>query len=183
MIRQSLLSVFLLLWIGCDGARRWDYEPISMDPNTSDPNKMDIQLRIKRVPPGELAYDGYLNFNYDITDETMIEAVAFRSQSGNEDDFVPMPWSIEKQPYPKYVKDIYEDIVYSNFGSCTTLPKPEDALPWKRGNITFTECFVEGKGMPDLAPQGYYKVIFKVTDPAVEWGFDAVVKITDKKMM
>ncbi|XP_034480169.1 uncharacterized protein LOC117785977 [Drosophila innubila] len=177
-----MLPVLLLLCVVCDGARKWDYEPISMEPHTSDPKKFSIDLRIKRMPRGEFAYDGYLNFAYDVDENTMVEAVAYRSQSGREEEYVLMPWSIEKQPYTKYVEDFYEDVVYSNFGSCTTLPTPEKANPWQRGNYTFKECVVEGKGMPEIAPQGFYKVIFTATGE-VDWGIEAVVRITDKHMM
>lgn len=93
-----------------------------------------------------------------------------------------MPWTIEKQPYPKYIEDFYQDLVYSNFGSCSDLPEPDSATPWNRGNYTFKDCFVDGDGLPEIAPQGFYKVIFTATGE-VDWGIEAIVRITDKHSM
>jgi len=90
-----------------------------------------------------------------------------------------MPWSIKKQTYPEYIEGFYEDMIYANLAHCTNLPEPANASPWKRANYTLTECIVEGKGMPEMAPQGYYKVIFTATGE-VDWVFETVVKIFDK---
>ncbi|XP_034480170.1 uncharacterized protein LOC117785978 [Drosophila innubila] len=184
MIRKTLLHLFpvlLLLCFGCDGKRSWDYEPISVDSTSSDSNKLDIDIRVKRMPRGEFAYDGYIKYNYDITEDTMIEAEAFRSNSGRDEDYTPMPWTIPKQPFSKFIDDFYKDMIYENFHSCSNMPAPDDGIPYKIGNWTFNECVVEGKGMPEMAPQGYLKVIFKITGE-VEWGFVSVSRIFDKYM-
>ncbi|KAH8372123.1 hypothetical protein KR093_010118, partial [Drosophila rubida] len=161
--------------------RRWDYEPITMEPYTSDPDKLFIDFRIKRNSRGDYNYFGYFYFNYDIDETTMVEATAMRSQSGNEDDYKPVPWTISKQPYQEFLENFYHDLVYKNFGSCSNFKKPEDVLPWENGNYTFSDCEITGDGMPEIAPQGYYKIDFNVTGE-VDWGFQAVCKIFDKLM-
>ncbi|XP_034477897.1 uncharacterized protein LOC117784307 [Drosophila innubila] len=133
------------------------------------------------MPRGEFAYDGYINFNYDVTDDTMIEAVAFRSTSGRDEDYTPLPWTIPKQPFSKFIEDFYKDMIYENLYSCSNLPEPDKVLPFQRGNLTLKECVVEGKGMPEMAPQGYYKIILKTTGE-VEWGFVSVARLFDKFM-
>lgn len=105
--------------------------------------------------------------------------MALRSTSGREDDYTPMPWIIEKQLFTKFIKDFYEEMLYDNLHSCSNMPSPDNVFPIKRGNWTLNECIVEGKGLPEMAPQGYYKIILNVTGD-VEWGFVSVAKITDK---
>jgi len=92
-----------------------------------------------------------------------------------------MPWTIKKQTYTEFIENFYDDIIYSNFAGCSNMPKPDEVLPWRRTNYTFKDCIVEGDGLPEMAPQGYYKVVFKVTGE-VEWGFVAISRITDKWM-
>ncbi|KAH8296941.1 hypothetical protein KR044_001167, partial [Drosophila immigrans] len=161
--------------------RRWDYEPISIDPYTSDSEKLAIDFRIKRNNQGDYNYNGFFTFNYDIDDNTMVEATAKRSQSGNDDDYKPVPWSIPRQPYFEFIKNFYDDLVYKNFGKCSNFRTPDDVLPWKKDNYSFFDCSIEGDGMPEIAPQGYYKINFNV-DGEVDWGFEAVCKIFDKLM-
>ncbi|XP_034480171.1 uncharacterized protein LOC117785979 [Drosophila innubila] len=181
MLRKSFLPILLLLCVVCDGKRRWNYEPISVDPNTSDSNKLDIDVRIKRMPRGEFAYDGHVNFNYDVGDDTMIECTAFRSVSGREEDYTALPWGIPKQIYTKFIKDFYQDLIFKNFHSCSNLPTPDNVLPFKRDNYSFVECVVNGDGLPDIVPQGYYKIVATVTGE-VEFGFVTISRITDKFM-
>ncbi|KAM8712819.1 hypothetical protein ACLKA7_013191 [Drosophila subpalustris] len=165
----------------CDGKRKWDYELISVESTTSDPDKLFIDVRIKRMRQGDFAYHGYINFNYDVDDTTMVEAVSFRSQSGRDDEYSPMPWSIPKQLYTEFIESFYEDMIYKNLGGCSNMPKPENVLPFKKENITLTECVVSGDGLPEMAPQGYYKVKLTVTGE-VEWTIVSVAKIFDKMM-
>jgi len=43
-----------------------------VDTKTSDSNKMDMNMRLKRTKKGDIAFDGYLNFAYDIDETTMV---------------------------------------------------------------------------------------------------------------
>ncbi|XP_034102071.1 uncharacterized protein LOC117566639 [Drosophila albomicans] len=176
----GIIIVFVFLF-GCDAKRRWDYEPISVDPYTSDRDKLDVEFRIKRSPRGEYFFAGFVNFNYVMDETTMMEATAMRSQSGNDDDYTPVPWSIPKQNYEEFFKNFYENLVYKNFGGCSNFRAPADLFPWVNGNYSFSDCEVSGDGMPEIAPQGYYKINFNVTGE-VEWGFESVCKIFDKLM-
>ncbi|XP_060659071.1 uncharacterized protein LOC132793293 [Drosophila nasuta] len=160
--------------------RMWDYELISIEASTSDPDKLSNDFRVKQNRKGEIYFDGYIYFNYDFANfGTMVESSAMRSQAGNENEYAPVIWSIPKETYDEFMENYYKDIIYSNVGSCTNLPEPENIVPWKSHNYTFVNCKIEPHGFPDIVPQGYYRVNFKVTGE-VNWGFVGVVRVFDK---
>ncbi|ALC42391.1 CG34028, partial [Drosophila busckii] len=104
----------------------------------------------------------------------------YRSNTGNEEDYTLMPWSVPKQTYEEYTKSFYESIVHKNLAHCSNLPTPDKAYPIPKGTVyKFDRCVVDGDGMPDYAPDGYYKVVFNATGE-VEWTVTIIVKITKK---
>ncbi|EDW62191.1 uncharacterized protein [Drosophila virilis] len=194
MLKRSSASgiiAFVLLLNGCAGKRYWEYEPLSFKVQTSDPKKMNIVAITERVGPGKYALTATLDWNYD-TDETTIsncvlnqislifsqvEAVAYRSSSGNPDEYILLPWSIPKQMYKKYTASYYKDILFKNLGHCSNLPQPDNVDPWPRNIYKLEKCVLTGDGLPEIAPQGYYKIIFRVTGE-VDWSLELIAKLT-----
>lgn len=108
-----------------------------------------------------------------------VEAYGYRSSSGNEEDYKLLPWSIPKQPFEKFIEEYYEKMIFKNLQHCSNIPETKDAYPWPKGTYTFDKCIVAGEGMPEIAPEGYYKVIFEVTGQC-EMRFTTIVKVTTK---
>ncbi|KAH8407572.1 hypothetical protein KR222_007015, partial [Zaprionus bogoriensis] len=177
--------------------RRWDYEPIFLDAYSSDESKMIMQAKIQRLPRGLFGFSGIMDFLYDTDDTTIVgvwfpyqcpysycfslqvEATAYRSTTGNDDDYKLMPWKIPKQTFKSFLKTFYDDIVLKNFANCTE-NLPESPLdPWPRIRLEFNTCVPNGEGMPEIAPQGYYKVVFAVVGE-VDWGFVSTCRVFDK---
>ncbi|XP_030558271.1 uncharacterized protein LOC115760858 [Drosophila novamexicana] len=176
----SGIVTFVLLLNGCAGKRTWDYEPLSVVVESSDPKKMNLVAKMERVGPGEYAITATLNWNYDTDETTIVEAVAYRSSSGNPDEYALLPWSIPKQTYKKYTNSYYKDIIFKNLGHCSNLPQPDNVDPWPKNIYKLEKCVISGEGMPEIAPEGYYKVIFRVTGE-VDWSFEFIAKLSTKQ--
>ncbi|EDW01844.1 GH21658, partial [Drosophila grimshawi] len=159
--------------------RYWDYEPLSITTSTTDPTKLRIDAKTERLGRDEYALTINFDLNYDIDDTTMMEAIALRSPTGSEDDYRPMPWSMEKQPFNQGLKNYYADILYKNFGPCSNLPLPENVYPVPKDKYRLEKCVISGEGMPEVAPNGYYKVIYNVTGE-VDWALVCIVKVFQK---
>lgn len=108
-----------------------------------------------------------------------MEASIQQSQTGRDDDYRQMPWNIDKQPFPKYLEDFYKDVLYANVGHCSNLVEPGNEIPWPMITYKFENCIITGDGLPEIAPEGYYKVFFNVTGE-VDWGFVLGLKIVSK---
>ncbi|XP_030558038.1 uncharacterized protein LOC115760710 [Drosophila novamexicana] len=174
----SVAGILLLLLVDGGAARRnWNYEPISIDVRSADASKVQVEAKIERIGRREYAYTGKMVVNYDMDDATMVEATIYRSYSGNEDDYKLLPFDIPKQTFKSIVESYYKDIIYKNLEHCSNLAKPENAYPWPKGTYIFDKCTVTGDGLPEVLPEGYYKVNFEISGP-VEAGLTVIAKLT-----
>lgn len=108
-----------------------------------------------------------------------MEARAYRSPTGNDDDYKEMPWRIPKQTWTSFLKTFWDDIIVANFGNCTKNMPAEPLDPWPQIRLEYETCIVKGEGMPEIAPQGFYKVVFNVVGE-VEFGFVCTARVFDK---
>ncbi|XP_017087070.3 uncharacterized protein [Drosophila bipectinata] len=164
-------------------ARKWDYEPISIETTSSDDSQLDFVAKIERMGRGEFGMTGYVDWKYDADENTMVEASAYRSSSGDESDYKLLPWSIPKQPFFEYLNTYYKDVVVKNLGHCSNIPQFEGKFqpPWPKDKFIITKCQVDGDGLPEIAPPGYYKVIFTTYGPdQPKWGLTGIFKLTNK---
>ncbi|XP_017835539.1 uncharacterized protein LOC108594912, partial [Drosophila busckii] len=101
MIFEVIKSMLLLhvLIQNCICKRQWEYEPISVVSQTADPNKVNVEAEVVRIKRGEYALTGFLFWNYDVDDTTMVESKGYRSNTGNEEDYTLLPLGIPKQTY------------------------------------------------------------------------------------
>ncbi|XP_064543238.1 uncharacterized protein LOC135431834 [Drosophila montana] len=143
-----------------------------------------MNLEADVEPNGRKGYvfTGKVLVNFDMDDTTMVEATAYRSSSGAEDDYKILPWSIPKQTFKSFADSHYKDIVYKNLKQCSNIPEPENVYPWPKGTYKFDRCTATGDGMPEIAPEGYYKVIFTISGE-VETGFTTIVRLFTKTDM
>ncbi|XP_064544340.1 uncharacterized protein LOC135432540 [Drosophila montana] len=171
----------VVLCVSCSAKRQWDYEPLFITGRTSDASKLTIETEIERERRDKFI-SATFGINYKIDETTMVEAIAYRSQSGNGNDYQLVPWSIPKQSFQDYINGYYKEVIYSNLGACSNLPKPGTESPFPSMTIKLDKCVITGEGMPEMAPEGYYKILFSVTGE-VEWGFELIAKIFSKSMM
>ncbi|XP_017044436.1 uncharacterized protein LOC108090332 isoform X2 [Drosophila ficusphila] len=176
-------SLLFLLFIGCEAARKWEYELLSLEVFSSDLKLVKPEAKVVRMGRSEIGLSGSLDWNYDATDETTVEVIVFRSSSGDKRDYKMLPWAAPKQPYYDYLNTYYKDLFMKDFASCSNLPqfKHKFQPPWLKQKYYAEKCLVNGDGLPDLMPPGYYKLIFNCTGPNQPyWGFIAVARLIAK---
>ncbi|XP_037713608.1 uncharacterized protein LOC119549537 [Drosophila subpulchrella] len=184
-LRFSFVSIVLgvLLINGIRAARKWDYEPISIDAATSDESLINFDIKMIRISRGEFGVSATVEWNYDTTEETMVEAVVYRSSSGDESDYKMLPFNLPKQTFYDYLNTYYKDVIMKNFGPCSNAPQFEDKFqpPWPKKTYVAEKCVIEGDGLPEILPPGFYKIIFNCTGASQpSWSFTAIAKLTNK---
>ncbi|SPP75886.1 uncharacterized protein LOC117592396 [Drosophila guanche] len=163
------------------GERNWEYEPVSITAFSSDESLLKIGARIDRLNRGEFAFSMTIDWNYDADDNTMVEADAYRSITGDENDYKILPWSIPRQPFYEYLNGFYKDAFIKNVGHCSNFVQFEGSYesPWPRNVYKLDKCVANGEGLPEIAPEGFYKIVY-TTSGQVEWGFTLIAKVTAK---
>ncbi|KAH8331516.1 hypothetical protein KR074_004997, partial [Drosophila pseudoananassae] len=161
----------------------WQARPISITKTTTDPNYMDLNLKVERFGLGEFAFTGTYFTNIDMDDSVTVELRIYSCYSGNEADYKLTPYSIQPQKFIDYLNTFYKDLLMKNLGDCTDLPKYEDGYvpPWPKDTFNFTRCTISGEGMPEVVPEGFYKALVILSAlPAVELQFTVILKVTTK---
>ncbi|KAH8320670.1 hypothetical protein KR067_006792, partial [Drosophila pandora] len=162
---------------------KWQARPISISKNTTDPNYMDLNLKIERFGLGEFAFTGTYFTTIEMDESVTVELRIYSCYSGNEADYKLTPYSIQPQKFIDYLNTFYRDLLMKNLGDCTDLPKYKDGYvpPWPKGTFNFTRCQISGEGMPEVVPEGFYKALVIIsTLPAVELQFTVILKVTTK---
>ncbi|XP_016957849.1 uncharacterized protein LOC108029870 [Drosophila biarmipes] len=185
VLRYSFVLILfgVLLIKGIRAARKWDYNPISIAGVTSNSSLISFDLKIVRISRGEYGISGTVEWNYDTTDETMVEAIVYRSYSGSESDYSLLPFSIPKQTFYGYLNTYYKNVIMKNFGPCINVPQFEDKFipPWPRRTYIIDKCVFSGDGLPEIVLPGFYKIVFKCFGPEQpSWAFVVVLKIWNK---
>jgi len=112
-----------------------------------------------------------------------VEAVVYRSNSGDESDYKLLPWAIPKQTFYDYLNSYYKDVIMKNFAPCSNVPqfKGKFQPPWPKRTYIGDKCVFEAEGFPDIVPPGFYKIIFNCTGPdQPSWSFIGIFKIINK---
>ncbi|XP_016957978.1 uncharacterized protein LOC108029981 isoform X1 [Drosophila biarmipes] len=161
--------------------RNWDYEPLSFTSYTSDDNLLKITTKVDRLGRSDYAFSMTLNWNYDVDEDTMVEAEVYHCSSGDEEDYKIMPWSLPQQPFFDYLNGFYKDAFIKNVGHCSNMVQFEGDFvpPWPRNVYILDKCVANGEGLPDIAPEGYFKIVYKMSGQ-VDWGFTLIVKVEHK---
>ncbi|XP_030387930.1 uncharacterized protein LOC115634385 [Scaptodrosophila lebanonensis] len=182
-MRLSLVSLgiaVLLLCVLSAAERNWEYEPKSITSTSADEEKVKLHFQIDRVNRGEYALTGNIEWKYDTSDDTMIEVFIYRSPTGSNYDYRLTPWSVPKQKYHDYINTLYKEFV-KNFSNCSNLPVYKDNFkpPWPKNKYEFKRCEVAGAGLPEVLPEGFYKLVAAMSGE-VDWGLTIILKITTK---
>ncbi|BFG03215.1 uncharacterized protein DMAD_02520 [Drosophila madeirensis] len=175
--------LLLALFRGAVGGKKWEYEPVSLATYSTDESQLKVESKIDRLKRGEFGLTAILEWKYDTDETTMVEASAYRSDSGAENDYKLLPWTIPKQPFFDYLDTYYKDVIIKNLGHCSNLPQFTGKFqpPWPKQTYKVDKCIFDGEGLPEVVPPGFYKIIFITSGPnQPEWGFTLVLKVTTK---
>nr|XP_016940562.1 uncharacterized protein LOC108017904 isoform X2 [Drosophila suzukii] len=183
--RCSLAGILLgvLLFNGCGAARRWEYELMSVETYSSDESLMKIDVKVERVDRGVYGVTGSVNWNYDTSDETMVQASVFKSNSGDESDYKSLPWAIPAQSLYEHMNTYYKDVSMKNFKHCSNVPQFEGKFqpPIQKQIYSGDKCVINCDGLPDIVPPGFYKIIMKCSGPGQPtWNATVISKVTTK---
>ncbi|XP_037713619.1 uncharacterized protein LOC119549541 [Drosophila subpulchrella] len=184
-LRYSFVSILfgVLLINEIKAARKWEYEPLSVAGISSDDSLISFDMKIVRISRGEYGISATVVWNYDTTEETMVEAVVYRSSSGDERDYMLLPFSIPKQSFYDYLNTYYKNVIMKNFGPCSNVPQFEDKFqpPWPKQTYNAEKCVFSGEGLPEIILPGFYKIIFNCSGPnQPSWAFVAILKMRNK---
>nr|XP_017014791.2 uncharacterized protein LOC108069297 isoform X1 [Drosophila takahashii] len=184
-IRAAVSSIFIPLYHFNKTClqRKWDYEPISITAFTSDESLISFNISLVRIGRGEYGASAIVEWNYDTTEETMVEGVVYRSSSGAESDYRVLPYSIPKQSFYEYLNTYYKDVVMKNLAHCSNIPIFEDKFqpPWPKKTYIGDKCVVDGDGLPEIVPPGMYKIVCNCTGPdQPTWGLTIIFKLTNR---
>ncbi|XP_016957975.2 uncharacterized protein LOC108029978 [Drosophila biarmipes] len=177
------ISLGVLLVNEIRAARKWDYEPISVVGISSNDSLVSFDIQIIRIGRGEYGVSGTAVWNYDTTDETTMEAVAYRSSTGAESDYKLLPFSVPKQSFNDYINSYYKEVIMKNLAHCSNLPqfKGKFQPPWPKKTYWAEKCVFKCDGLPDIILPGLYKVVFNCTGPnQPSWDFIGIVKLRNK---
>lgn len=80
--------------------------------------------------------------------------LVFNGISGREEDYHELPYKIPKQTLSEFIENYYKDLLYSNIGQCSNLPKFEGKFvpPFPKNSYYFNQCALTGDGFPDILP-------------------------------
>ncbi|KAM8710252.1 hypothetical protein ACLKA7_016965 [Drosophila subpalustris] len=136
LLPLALSGILLLILRGCECRRTWDYELISISTSSSDDSKLAIQSKIERSKYNDLSFTIIIDWKFDMKDDDMIEMEMFRSPSGHEADFKPLPYTIPKIPFSDAKKNYYKQFLYGNIAHCSNIPTYEEIenSPWPKKN-------------------------------------------------
>ncbi|XP_017077708.1 uncharacterized protein LOC108112381 [Drosophila eugracilis] len=184
MFSWSLLAgIWLGVLLSYGTARKWDYEPLSITTYSSDDELMKIDVKIERVSRGVYGVTGRIEWNYDTTDKTMVEGIVLRSSSGEESDYKLLPWAIPSQSLYDHMNTYYKEVSMKNFKHCSNVPQFEGQFQPPMPKMTYigNKCVIDGDGLPDMIPQGYYKIILKCYGPEQPtWNATVIAKVTTR---
>ncbi|XP_017077713.1 uncharacterized protein LOC108112383 [Drosophila eugracilis] len=183
LLTSTKIGILMLYIHLAKAARKWDYEPISFVGFSSDESQLKFETKVDRMGRSEWGISGNLEWKYDASEETMVEAVAYRSTNGEESDYKLLPWTIPKQPFYDYLNTYYKDVIVKNLGGCSNLPQFEGKFqpPWPKDTYKLDKCQIDGDGLPEYAPPGFYKIVFTTFGKGQpSWGVTAIFKLTNK---
>uniref|UniRef100_A0A1A9VSF8 Uncharacterized protein n=1 Tax=Glossina austeni TaxID=7395 RepID=A0A1A9VSF8_GLOAU len=147
-------------------AKTYSYQLISLETNSSDPDLLDIDVRLQRKSRRELVLSGYVDIKYDIQegDDTEIEWVVYHSPTGSESDYKLLPFNIRRQSIYDYFNSFYKDFIMNGIANCSDLwvfdGKAPSPLEKKRYEIN--GCVLNDDHYPNHLGDGFYRIVGRI---------------------
>ncbi|KAH8302741.1 hypothetical protein KR044_010366, partial [Drosophila immigrans] len=183
--------------------RNWEYELISFYTYSNDESQFNISSRIERSARNDLSFSMDIDWKYDIAEVDTVfmrfeylnelsldnhccccfqlEMKIYRSPDGNTNEFRPIPYAIPETKASELIGKYYDDLFYSALSHCSNLVKyqdfPNGKFPQK--HYEFRRCVVNYSTLPQLMPQGTYKVEFVILH-GFKWGVEVVARVTPR---
>ncbi|XP_030382572.1 uncharacterized protein LOC115630085 [Scaptodrosophila lebanonensis] len=169
ILRNNCAYLLLLaIWLLCRSAttmRTWTYTLMDITYESSDDSKLKLDLHIDRLGRGEYGLSGKVILGVDLTNETEIEILVYRSADGSS-EYKLQPLQIDRQSIFQAINNYYKKMVMASVAECSDLPQFNDTLEHV-GPATFniTKCQLSTEQFPAFMPEGYYKLHFNGYGP------------------
>ncbi|XP_034114520.1 uncharacterized protein LOC117574710 [Drosophila albomicans] len=167
VISCGILLCFLYLCVKSNAKRNWDYEFLNFKPTSSDENLLNVSSRFENGELGKPAISGYIDWKYDVDENTMTEMKIYYSQNGRESTYSELPYTIPKMSYYDFLDQYWMKLIYPFFEDCSNLPSFDKFVPkWPKTTYLFDKCRPEPTSAPETMPRGYYRVVWNIIGPA-----------------
>ncbi|KAH8408693.1 hypothetical protein KR215_010858, partial [Drosophila sulfurigaster] len=159
----------------------WKYELISLSSYSEDESKLKIETRIEHSKTNDISGGGDIYWMFEYNDDDVGELQIYRSPHGNADEFKPIPYAIPKTTLKEGIENYYDDVFYASVSHCSNLPKRSEFVNDKipQGHYEFRSCVINYKKLPQIMPEGVYKLILTFTHD-FKWGLEIVAKVTSR---
>uniref|UniRef100_A0A1A9WC55 MD-2-related lipid-recognition domain-containing protein n=1 Tax=Glossina brevipalpis TaxID=37001 RepID=A0A1A9WC55_9MUSC len=164
--------------------KTWTYELLSCKLETSDPEKLNGEIKVKHLTRTELAIQGYADINYDIgSDDDTIEIIAYRSSTGSESDYQLLPYGVPRQPLMTFINDLYKSLLMESLATCSNLPVFEDKLtgPLEQKRYELNDCQFSEEAFPNHLQEGFYRLNAQFKGQ-IEWSVVINVEVIKKQL-
>ncbi|XP_065365418.1 uncharacterized protein LOC135958443 [Calliphora vicina] len=160
--------------------KTWSYELKSLTSQSSDTEKMKVDLDIERVSRGVYAISGTILINFDIVegDGNTIAAKSYRSAQG-DNEYNVLPFQMPALHFHNFFNTHYKDVLMGTLKDCSDLPVFEDTFepPFEKKLYTFDACQFSQDGLPNHLQEGFYKLVIIGTG-AVDWEMEIIAEVT-----
>ncbi|XP_065365420.1 uncharacterized protein LOC135958445 [Calliphora vicina] len=162
------------------GMKTWSYELKSLTAQTSDTEKLKIDLQIERISRGVYAISGTALINIDIVDgdSNTVAAKSYRSAQG-DNEYIVLPFQMPALHFHTFLNTHYKDVLMDTLKDCSDLPAFEDKFepPLEKKLYTLNACQFSQDGLPNYLQGGFYKLLIIGTGD-VDWEIEIVSEIT-----
>ncbi|XP_037955688.1 uncharacterized protein LOC119685475 [Teleopsis dalmanni] len=166
-----LRTVNFLLWcmflhIVCWGKSNWNYEPLSVDFITSNPDKLDSKGTAVRISRGKYALNGFIDIKEDVTSDWIVELFVLKSVAGNN-NYIPTPFKMPASKFDDFMTNVYKRYLMESVQKCVPnapVFKTSFVPPLKKQKFQINKCEIATNNFPHLEP-GLYKLVFRVIKP------------------
>ncbi|KNC29722.1 hypothetical protein FF38_08467, partial [Lucilia cuprina] len=162
--------------------KTWSYELKSITSETSDAEKLKVDLEIERIARGVFAISGKFFFNVDVAegDSNMIAAKSFRSPQG-DNDYKVLPFQMPATHLYKVLNTHYKDVLMETLKDCSDFPVFENTFepPMEKKLYTLDSCQFSQDGLPNHLQDGFYKLLI-IGSGEVDWNVEVIAEVTQE---
>ncbi|XP_065365417.1 uncharacterized protein LOC135958442 [Calliphora vicina] len=160
--------------------KTWSYELKSLTSQTSDTEKLKIDLQIERVSRGVYAISGTALINIDIVDgdSNTVAAKSYRSVQGDT-EYNVLPFQMPPTHINKVLNTHYKNVLMGTLKDCSDLPVFEDEFepPLEKKLYTLNACQFSQDGLPNHLQEGFYKLVIIGTGD-VDFEIEVIAEVT-----
>uniref|UniRef100_A0A1A9X5P1 Uncharacterized protein n=1 Tax=Glossina brevipalpis TaxID=37001 RepID=A0A1A9X5P1_9MUSC len=139
----------------------WKFDILDATYEITNPNVVDMQLKITQPTRGVYAVNGSIDIKVDLTDEITFEIDILYSKSGTGNSYRSTPFRLRKMNLTEFVNWPYKDYLRETLRQCAKNYiefEGKFVAPVEKTCITLEECKFDTDNMPTMMKNGFYKL-------------------------